>query len=86
MALGGDRPSGFAALGVNETLVHTYDITQGLGISWLPPESLCAAVLARLFPDAPEGDPVQVLLWSTGRAELDDRPRVTSWILKAAVD
>ena len=79
-------PGGFAALGVNETLVHTYDITQGLGISWLPPESLCAAVLARLFPDAPEGDPVQVLLWSTGRAELEDRPHVTSWILKAAID
>ena len=51
-----------------------------------PPEPLCAAVLARLFPDAPEGDPVQVLLWSTGRAELDDRPRVTSWIPKAVVD
>jgi hypothetical protein len=79
-------PGGFAALGVNETLVHTYDITQGLGISWLPPESLCAALLTRLFPDAPDGDPVQALLWSTGRAELDDRPHVTSWVLKAAVD
>jgi hypothetical protein len=50
-------PSGFAALGVNETLMHTYDITQGLGISWHPPESLCRAVLTRLFPDAPAGDP-----------------------------
>ena len=79
-------PGGFAALGVNETLVHTYDITRGLGISWLPPEPLCAAVLARLFPDAPKGDPVGVLLWSTGRAELEGRPHVTSWILKAAVD
>ncbi len=83
---GATDPGGFAALGVNETLLHTYDITQGLGTSWLPPESLCAAVLARLFPDAPEGDPVQVLLWSTGRAELEDRPHVTSWILKAAID
>jgi Mycothiol maleylpyruvate isomerase N-terminal domain len=78
-------PSGFAALGVNETLVHTHDITQGLGISWRPPESLCAAVLARLFPDAPAGDPVQVLLWSNGRADLDGRPRVTSWVAKAAI-
>ncbi|MCF4119623.1 maleylpyruvate isomerase N-terminal domain-containing protein [Antribacter sp. KLBMP9083] len=83
---GATDPGGFAALGVNEILVHTYDITQGLGISWLPPESLCAAVLARLFPDAPQGDPVQVLLWSTGRVDLEDRPRVTSWILKAAID
>jgi len=83
---GATDPSGFAALGVNETLLHTYDITQGLGIDWLPPEPLCAAVLARLFTDAPEGDPVQVLLWSTGRAELEGRPRVTSWISKAAAD
>jgi Mycothiol maleylpyruvate isomerase N-terminal domain len=79
-------PGGFAALGVNETLVHTYDITQGLGTSWLPPRTLCAAVLARLFPDAPDADPVQVLLWCTGRADLDDRPHVTSWTPKAAID
>jgi len=83
---GATDPGGFAALGVNEALVHTYDITQGLGVDWLPPRSLCAAVLARLFTDAPDGDPVQVLLWSTGRAELDGRPRVTSWVSKAAVD
>lgn len=78
-------PSGFAALGVNETLVHTHDITEGLGIRWHPPESLCSAVLARLFPDAPDGDPVQVLLWSTGRTDLPGRPRLTSWFAKAAV-
>lgn len=77
-------PSGFAALGVNETLLHTFDITRGLGIDWRPPEPLCTAVLARLFPDAPAGDPVQVLLWSTGRADLDGRPRVTSRVAKAA--
>lgn len=79
-------PSGFAALGVTETLMHTYDITQGLGIGWKPPEPLCEAVLARLFPDAPSGDPVQVLLWSTGRGDLPGHPRVTSWIMKAATD
>lgn len=78
-------PSGFAALGVNETLVHTHDITEGLGISWKPPDSLCSAVLARLFPDAPAGDPVQVLLWSTGRTDLPGRPRPTSWVPNAAV-
>ncbi|SFC43131.1 hypothetical protein SAMN05216284_104285 [Micromonospora sediminimaris] len=79
-------PGGFAALGVNETLVHTWDIAQGLGIDWRPPAELCAAVLARLFPQAPAGDPVDVLLWCTGRAELPGHPRVTSWLLKAAVD
>jgi hypothetical protein len=78
-------PGGFAALGVNEALVHTYDITQRLEVSWLPPETLCATVLARLFPDAPDGDPVPVLLWCTGRAELEDRANVTSWTPKAAI-
>ncbi|WP_203907595.1 maleylpyruvate isomerase N-terminal domain-containing protein [Rhizocola hellebori] len=79
-------PSGFAALGVNETLMHTHDITQGLGIGWSPPDWLCRAVLARLFPGAPAGDPVEVLLWSTGRGDLPGHPRVTSWVLKAAID
>jgi hypothetical protein len=78
-------PSGFAAMGVNETLVRTHDITQGLGIPWQPPRSLCEAVLARLFPHAPTGDPVQVLLWSTGRIDIDGRPRVTSWVMKTAI-
>lgn len=77
-------PSGFAALGVNETLVHTWDITEGLGIDWQPPEALCRAVLARLFPDAPVGDPDQALLWSTGRTDLPGRPRPTFWLPKAA--
>ncbi|MEU4565013.1 maleylpyruvate isomerase N-terminal domain-containing protein [Actinoplanes sp. NPDC023936] len=46
-------PSGFAALGVNEILLHTYDIAGGLGLDWQPPATLCAEVLDRLFPDAP---------------------------------
>ncbi|MEU4420432.1 maleylpyruvate isomerase N-terminal domain-containing protein [Actinoplanes sp. NPDC024001] len=78
-------PSGFAALGVNEILLHTYDIAAGLGLGWRPPAPLCAAVLARLFPEAPAGDPVEVLLWCTGRIALPDRPRLTSWVLRAAV-
>jgi len=78
-------PGGFAALGVNETLVHTYDITQGLGAEWRPPKGLCAAVLARLFPDAPPGDPAQVLLWSTGRTALAGHPTVTEWVSRAAL-
>jgi hypothetical protein len=78
-------PEGFAAMGVAETVVHTYDITQGLVVDWLPPAALCAAVLRRLFPDAPAGDPVPVLLWSTGRGDLDGRDRRTSWTWKAAV-
>jgi uncharacterized protein (TIGR03083 family) len=78
-------PSGFAALGVNETLVHTWDIAQGLGLPWTPPPDLSAAVLSRLFPDAPPGDPSCSLLWCTGRIALPDRPRLTAWKLRAAI-
>ena len=79
-------PAGFAAMGVAEVLLHTYDITRGLGIEWAPPEDESRAVLDRLFPDAPDGPAVDVLLWSTGRGELPDRPRLTSWRYQAALD
>jgi len=87
-ALPGDRgyhvygtsdAEGFAAMGVVETLVHTYDIATALGLDWRPPAGMCVPVLARLFPDAPPGDPSAVLLWCTGRTVLDDRPRLTEW-------
>ena len=77
-------PEGFAAMGVAETLLHTHDITQGLAVDWQASAPLCAAVLHRLFPDAPPGDPFEVLLWCTGRQELDGFPRRTSWTWKAA--
>ncbi|MGW0763859.1 hypothetical protein ACWD1Y_46720, partial [Streptomyces sp. NPDC002814] len=77
-------PEGFAAMGVAETLLHTYDITQGLSVDWPPPAPLSAAVLNRLFPATPPGDPTQVLLWCTGRGELDGFPRQTSWRWEAA--
>lgn len=79
-------PSGFAALGVNEVVVHTMDICRGLGVRWSPPASLCSRVLQRLFPDAPPGDPVQVLLWATGREGLPGRPHCSSWVPRAAID
>ncbi|MEV4556334.1 DinB family protein [Kitasatospora sp. NPDC049285] len=79
-------PGGFAAMGVAEVLLHTHDITLGLGVDWTPPAALCAAVLARLFPDAPAGEPLPVLLWCTGRGELRGRPRRESWIWRAALD
>ncbi|MFE4537520.1 hypothetical protein ACFRKB_20930 [Streptomyces scopuliridis] len=73
-------PEGFAAMGIVETLVHTNDLAQGLGLSWNPPAGLCSRVLARLFPDAPgDTDPWSTLLWATGRGELPGRPRPTSW-------
>ncbi|MFI8961513.1 hypothetical protein ACIGO8_05305 [Streptomyces sp. NPDC053493] len=73
-------PEGFAALGVRETLVHTHDVAEGLGLAWTPPAALCARVLARLFPDAPGGaDPWRTLLWATGRAELPGHARPATW-------
>ncbi|MGW0781635.1 VOC family protein [Streptomyces sp. NPDC002913] len=73
-------PEGFAAMGIVETLVHTHDVAAGLSLGWAPPRDLCDRVLARLFPDAPDDeDRWAVLLWSTGRADLPGRDRVTSW-------
>ncbi|MFI6981239.1 hypothetical protein ACIBSV_21960 [Embleya sp. NPDC050154] len=71
--------TGFAAMGVVELLLHTYDITRALGQVWSPPDELAAPALARLFPDAPTGTgdaPADVLSWCTGRGDLPGRPRV----------
>ncbi|MFE4972499.1 hypothetical protein ACFRAR_10295 [Kitasatospora sp. NPDC056651] len=81
-------PPGFAAMGVAETLLHTHDITRGLGLPWQPPAELCRLVLDRLFPHAPkepDAHPAEVLLWCTGRGELNGRPRESSWNWRAAV-
>ncbi|MET8542075.1 hypothetical protein ABZW03_15660 [Kitasatospora sp. NPDC004799] len=82
------EPLGFAAMGVAETLLHTHDITSGLGLPWRPPAELCRLVLDRLFPDAPREPavhPAEVLLWCTGRGELNGRPRKASWTWRAAM-
>ncbi|MEU7102647.1 hypothetical protein AB0A66_30545 [Streptomyces longwoodensis] len=77
---GASDAEGFAAMGIVETVVHTYDLAQGLGLPWNPPADLCARVLARLFPDAPTTtEPWATLLWATGRADLPGRPRPTMW-------
>ncbi|MEU3960283.1 maleylpyruvate isomerase N-terminal domain-containing protein [Streptomyces buecherae] len=77
---GASDPEGFAAMGLVETLVHTHDLAEGLGLDWTPPADVCARVLARLFPDAPRTTaPWPTLLWSTGRAELPDHPPLTTW-------
>ncbi|GIE43034.1 CPCC family cysteine-rich protein [Actinoplanes lobatus] len=68
--------SGFAALGVAEVVLHTYDITQGLNVSWWIPAKFSTRVLARLAPDATvqqrqetgkRQHSTQVLLRHTGR-------------------
>lgn len=73
-------PEGFAAMGIVETLVHTHDLAEGLGLAWSPPTDLCSRVLARLFPHAPStGDPWSTLLWATGRGGLPGCPRLSTW-------
>jgi hypothetical protein len=64
--------AGFAAMGVVETLIHTFDVVRGLNPAdqWRPPTDLAAPVIARLFPHAPSGDPADVLLYCCGRAAL----------------
>jgi hypothetical protein len=72
---------GFAAMGVVETLIHTFDVVRGLNPAdrWRPPAELAAPVIARLFPHAPSGDPVDVLLYCCGRAPLGELPQLTEW-------
>ena len=70
-------PNGFAAMTLDEVLVHGYDITQGLKQPWTPPPDLPAAVLTRLFPDTPPGpDPWSTLLWANGRIPLAVNDRI----------
>jgi hypothetical protein len=74
-------------MGVNEILMHTWDIAQGLGLAWMPPPDLAAGVLDRLFPHLPGRpgpDAAHTLLWATGRIALTDHPRRGSWTVRAA--
>ncbi len=69
--------TGFVAMGCDETLVHTGDICAGLGVPFDPPGDLCARVVARLFPWAPEhDDPWERLLWCNGRIALPGHQRL----------
>ncbi len=73
--------SGFAAMGIGELLVHTYDISHGLGHDWRPPRDLAQTVVSRLHQDAPAvDDPSALLLWSTGRIDIDGLDRVDEWL------
>ena len=79
-AYGPSDPSGFAAMGVVEVLVHMHDVAVGLDLTWSPPADLCMDALRRLFPAAPSGgEPWPTLLWATGRGSLPGLSRQTSW-------
>lgn len=77
--------SGFAAMGIGELLVHTYDITHGLGQAWWPPRDLAQMVVSRLHDEVPAvDDPSALLLWSTGRIDIDGLHHVDGWVWRAA--
>jgi uncharacterized protein (TIGR03083 family) len=78
-------PTGFAAMGVGELLVHAYDIASGFGIDWRPPRALAHVVVSRLLDISDADDPSTLLLWATGRVDLPGRPRVEDWVWRAAV-
>jgi uncharacterized protein (TIGR03083 family) len=77
--------AGFAAMACDEMLVHTHDAGRGLGVPFEPPPQYAAKVVARLFPEAPDGhDPVDTLLWANGRVPLGGLPRRTAWRWRCA--
>jgi uncharacterized protein (TIGR03083 family) len=76
-------PTGFAAIGAAEGLVHGLDIAAGLGVAWSPTDRLVEQVLTAVFPDAarPAGpSPVDNLLARTGRGP----HAVDRWTYRAA--
>ncbi|MGA4841168.1 GNAT family N-acetyltransferase [Streptomyces sp. G45] len=74
---------GFAAMGIVELLLHTYDVLRAFDVAYEPPENLCEALLAWQFPHVPparEGDSHwATLLWATGRGSLPGRARLERW-------
>jgi hypothetical protein len=71
---------GFLAMACEEILVHTWDISQGLGLSMDAPDDLAAAVLHRIFPWAPTGCTAwEAQLWCSDRIALPDRGKIGSW-------
>ena len=79
-------PSGFVAMGMDELLVHTADITGGLGATFTADPRLVTLVLDRLFPWWPrEADPWTALLWANGRRDLPGRPSLGErWVWHCA--
>jgi len=72
-------PSGFAAMGCDELLVHADDTARGLGLSFAPDEDLCERTLRRLFPEAPDDvHGWSGLRWANGRIALPDHERRTA--------
>lgn len=76
-ATGMTDAEGYLAMGCAEVLVHTWDACCGLGVEFVGPPDLAAAILARTFPwVAVESSPWQTLLWAFGRVRRGDEASV----------
>ncbi len=85
-AYGESDPIGFAAMGVVEVSVHTYDLAKGFGIDFTPLAEPSEFAITRLFADTVETSPQfneegwgKRLLWYAGRIELAGLPRREGW-------
>jgi hypothetical protein len=85
-AYGESDPIGFAAMGVVEVSVHTYDLGKGFGIAFTPLEEASEFAITRLFADTVETSSAfaqeswgKRLLWYAGRIELAGLPRREGW-------
>jgi uncharacterized protein (TIGR03083 family) len=66
----------FLAMACYELLVHTYDVTCGLGLRYEPPEDLCRLVIEHCYPGQEQQRPVwPFLVWLSGRRH----PAATGW-------
>jgi hypothetical protein len=66
----------FLAMACYELLVHTYDVTCGLGLPYDPPENLCRLMIEHFHPGQDEQRPVwPFLVWLSGRPH----PAATGW-------
>lgn len=76
-------PTGYAAIGAAEGLVHSTDIAAGLGLAWMPSDAAVAPVLDTVFPGTrrPEEPPLPALLRATGRGP---DPTPGRWTYSAA--
>ena len=65
---GNPDATGFAAMGIAETALHTYDILRAHDIGYRLDEAITARVLDRIFPGVRRtGDPWHDLVAATGR-------------------
>lgn len=80
---GSSDADGFAAMGVVELVLHTYDILRAFDVAYEPSAALCEVLLARLFPHLPPARDAEghwgVLLWATGRGERAGHKRLERW-------